>query len=159
MLREVFLLGTPVSPSHQKSTLPNSNSTRNRVDEEPLCRCATSKSLFIYFIEVFFYLTFRGPAFSVVANLFWFQYSDTVLYTQLLYFSRLFDYDHAVKNAKQVSMSEKRYLPTVLESNNFTTKYLLLSKAVLKKLNCIKICLYQKLNRLRRTRTLYKLRK
>ena len=124
-----------------------------------LCRCATSKSLFIYFIEVFFYLTFRGPAFSVVANLFWFQYSDTVLYTQLLYFSRLFDYDHAVKNAKQVSMSEKRYLPTVLESNNFTIKYLLLSKAVLKKLNCIKICLYQKLNWLRRTRTLYKLRK
>ena len=56
-------------------------------------------------------------------------------------------------------MSEKRYLPTVLESNNFTIKYLLLSKAVLKKLNYIKICLYQKLNRLRRTRTLYKLRK
>ncbi|CAH3184189.1 unnamed protein product, partial [Porites lobata] len=27
-------------------------------------------------------------------------YSDTALYTQLLYFSRLFDYDHAVKNAK-----------------------------------------------------------
>ena len=39
-------------PSHQKSTLPNSNSTRNRVDEEPLCRCATSKSLFIYFIHL-----------------------------------------------------------------------------------------------------------
>ncbi|XP_073255536.1 DNA polymerase alpha catalytic subunit-like isoform X2 [Porites lutea] len=27
-------------------------------------------------------------------------YSDTALYTQLLYFSRLFDFDHAVKNAK-----------------------------------------------------------
>ena len=52
LLREVFLLGTPVSPSHQKSTLPNSNSTRNRVHEEPLCRCATSKSLFIYFIHL-----------------------------------------------------------------------------------------------------------
>ena len=45
-------------------------------------------------------LTFRGPAPSVVANLFCFQYSDTALYTQLLYFSRLFDFDHAVKNAK-----------------------------------------------------------
>ena len=45
-------------------------------------------------------LTFRGPAPSVVDNLFCFQYSDTALYTQLLYFSRLFDFDHAVKNAK-----------------------------------------------------------
>ena len=38
-----FSPGTPVfsSPS-------NSNSTRNQVDEEPLCGCATSKSLFIY---------------------------------------------------------------------------------------------------------------
>ena len=157
--REVLSAVIPLFPFPQKPISPNSNFTRNQVDEEPLCGCATSKSLFVYVIEVFFYLTFRGPAFSVVANLFWFQYSDTVLYTQLLYFSRLFDYDHAVKNAKQVSMSEKRYLPTVLESNNFTIKYLLLSKAVLKKLNCIKICLYQKLNRLRRTRTLYKLRK
>ena len=38
-----FSPGTPVfsSPS-------NSNLTRNQVDEEPLCGCATSKSLFIY---------------------------------------------------------------------------------------------------------------
>ena len=28
----------------------NSNSTRNQVDEEPLCGCATCKSLFILFI-------------------------------------------------------------------------------------------------------------
>ena len=63
------------------------------------------------------------------------------------------------KMQKQVSMSEKRYLPTVLESNNFTIKYLFFSKAVLKKLNYIKICLYLKLNRLRRDRTLCKLRK
>ena len=95
----------------------------------------------------------------MVANLFCFQYSDTALYTELLYFSRLFDYDHAVKNGKQVSMSEKRYLPTVLESNNFRIKYLFLSKAVLKKLHYIKICLYLKLKRLRTDRTLYKLRK
>ena len=38
---------TPVFPSPQKPTLPNSNSTRNQVDKEPLCGCATSKSFFI----------------------------------------------------------------------------------------------------------------
>ena len=35
-------------PSPQKPTFPNSNLTRNGVDKEPLCGCATSKSLFIY---------------------------------------------------------------------------------------------------------------
>ena len=43
-----FSPGTPVFPSPQKPTFPNSNSTRNQVDEEPLCGCATSTSLFIY---------------------------------------------------------------------------------------------------------------
>jgi len=42
-----FSPGTPVFPSPQKPTFQNSNSTRNQVDEEPLCGCATSKSLFI----------------------------------------------------------------------------------------------------------------
>ena len=37
-----------VFPSLQKPAFPNSNSTRNLVDEEPLCGCATSKSLFNY---------------------------------------------------------------------------------------------------------------
>ena len=37
--------GTPVFPSPQKPTFLNSNSIRNRVDEQPLCGCATSKSL------------------------------------------------------------------------------------------------------------------
>ena len=41
---------TTVSPSPQKPTLPNSNSTRNQVDEEPLCGCATFKSLFISYL-------------------------------------------------------------------------------------------------------------
>ena len=51
-----FSPGTPVFPSPQKPAFPNSNSTRNQVDEEPLCGCgATSKSLFIYFI-LFIYL-------------------------------------------------------------------------------------------------------
>ena len=40
-----FSSGTLVFPSPQKPTFPNSNSIRNRVDEEPLCGCATSKSL------------------------------------------------------------------------------------------------------------------
>ena len=37
-------------PSPQKPVFPNSNSTRNLVDEEPLCGCVISKSLFIYFL-------------------------------------------------------------------------------------------------------------
>ena len=46
-----FSPGTPVFPSPQKPTSPNSNSTRNLVDEERLFGCAaTFKSLFIFFI-------------------------------------------------------------------------------------------------------------
>ena len=48
-----FSPGTPVFPSPQKPPFPNSNSTRNKVDKEPLCGCATCKSLFIYFIYLF----------------------------------------------------------------------------------------------------------
>ena len=44
-----FSPGTTVFPSPQKLTFPNSSSTRNQVDEELLCECATSKSLFILF--------------------------------------------------------------------------------------------------------------
>ena len=43
-----FSPGTPVFPFPQNPTFPNSNSARNQVDEEPLCGCATSKSLSIY---------------------------------------------------------------------------------------------------------------
>ena len=42
-----FSLCTLVFPSPQKPTFPSSNSIRNQVDEEPLCGCPTSKSLFI----------------------------------------------------------------------------------------------------------------
>ena len=49
-----FVVGSLLCPerfSSGYSRFPNSNSTRNQVDEEPLCGCATSKSLFfIYFI-------------------------------------------------------------------------------------------------------------
>ena len=46
-----FSQGTPVFPSPQKLTFPNSNSTRNQVDKEALCGCATFKSLFIYLLR------------------------------------------------------------------------------------------------------------
>ena len=45
-----FSLGTPVFPSPQKPTFPNSNSARNQVDKEPLCGCAISKSLLTHLI-------------------------------------------------------------------------------------------------------------
>ena len=45
-----FSPGTPVFPFPQKPTFSNSNSTRNQVDEEPLCGCATCKSLFIFYL-------------------------------------------------------------------------------------------------------------
>ena len=50
-----FFPGTPVFPSLQKPTFPNSNSTRNQVDEEPLCGCTTCKSLFILFLFSYFF--------------------------------------------------------------------------------------------------------
>ena len=46
-----FAPRTPVFPSPQKPTFSNSNSTRNQVDEEPLCGCATSKSLLFIFFQ------------------------------------------------------------------------------------------------------------
>ena len=55
-----FSPGTPAFPSPQKPTFPNSNSTRNQVEEEPLCGCATSKSVFIYLIVYLFGLVVPG---------------------------------------------------------------------------------------------------
>ena len=51
-----FSPGTPAFPSPQKPIFPNSTSTSNQVDEEPLCGCATCKSLFIYLFIYFIYL-------------------------------------------------------------------------------------------------------
>ena len=51
-----FSPSTPVFPSPQKPTFPNSNSIRNQVDEEPLCGYATFKSLINFYL---FYLIFR----------------------------------------------------------------------------------------------------
>ena len=50
-----FSLGAPVFPSPQKPKFPNSNLTRNQLDEEPYCGCATSKLL------LFIYLSFLNP--------------------------------------------------------------------------------------------------
>ena len=52
-----FSVGTPVFPSSQKPTFPNSNSTRNQVNEEPLCGCGTCKSLFISLFIYFSLIT------------------------------------------------------------------------------------------------------
>ena len=54
-----FSPGTPVFPSPQKPAFPNSNSTRKQVDEEPLCGCATCKSIFIY---LFIYINKTGKS-------------------------------------------------------------------------------------------------
>ena len=42
--------GSPVFPSPQKPTFPNSNSTRNQVDQETLSVCATCKLFFICYL-------------------------------------------------------------------------------------------------------------
>ena len=57
-----FSPGTPVFPSPQKPTFPNSNLTRNQVDEEPPCGCATCKLLFIYLF--YFILSFTCNFFT-----------------------------------------------------------------------------------------------
>ena len=73
-----FSPGTPVFPSPQKPTFPNSNSTRNQVDEEPLCGCATCKSLFIFICYLFYNHTLPYPK------------TNTTIYIYLLkeYFAR-----------------------------------------------------------------------
>ena len=48
-----FSPGNLVFPSPQKFMFPDSNLTRNQVDQEPLYGCATSKSLFFY---LFFFI-------------------------------------------------------------------------------------------------------
>ena len=48
-----FSPGTPVFPSLQKPTFPNSNSTRNQVDEEPLCDVLPPNHyLFVYLFNI-----------------------------------------------------------------------------------------------------------
>ena len=67
-----FSPGTPVFPSPQKPTFSNSNSTRNQLDEEPLCGCTTYKSLFIYlFIHLLFIHLWPGHVTNGYCNIQW----------------------------------------------------------------------------------------
>ena len=73
-----FSPGTPIFPSPQKPTFPNSNSTRNQVDKEPLCGCATSKSYVIIYYNMqnirFWnsYVTpLRGPLCTCILGRYW----------------------------------------------------------------------------------------
>ena len=68
-----FSPGTPVFPSPQKPTFPNSNSTRNQVDKEPLCGCATSKSLFIY-LFIYLFVTCLMPL--ITKDIAWMMFDD-----------------------------------------------------------------------------------
>ena len=60
-----------VFPSPQKPTFPNSNSIWNQVDEEPLCGCATSKSVFIYLVDCTTVCWQKLP-YSVLIQGFWY---------------------------------------------------------------------------------------
>ena len=72
---ERFFSGYSGFPSPQKPTFPNSNSTMNEVDEEPLCGCATSKSLFIY-LFIIYLLTAENFAGSKMAK--WMHFRSTL---------------------------------------------------------------------------------
>ena len=61
LLREVFLRVLWFSPLLKNQTFPNFNSTRNQVDEELLCGCATCKSLFIYLFIYFIFILESKP--------------------------------------------------------------------------------------------------
>ena len=73
---ERFFSGYSGFPSPQKPTFPNSNSTRNEVDKEPLCGCATSKSLFIY-LFIILLLTAENFAGSKMAK--WMHFRSTLI--------------------------------------------------------------------------------
>ena len=82
-----FSPGTSVFPSPQKPTFPNSNSTRNQVDEEPFCGCATSKSLFIcyllflqYIIMTFSVRVFASVSLSMCGPAVWLVYESVAFF-------------------------------------------------------------------------------
>ena len=61
-----FSPGTPVFPSHQKPTFPNSNSTRIQVDEEPLRGCATSKSLLLLLLLLLLIVNLKSFCYIII---------------------------------------------------------------------------------------------
>ena len=48
-----FSPGTPVFPSPQKPTFPNSNSTRNLVDEEPVWMCYLQIVIYLFILFIY----------------------------------------------------------------------------------------------------------
>ena len=59
-----FSPGTAVDPSPPKPTFANSNSTKNQVEEEPLCGCVSYISLFLPFIIIII----NVPAYTLNQN-------------------------------------------------------------------------------------------
>ena len=53
-----FSQGTPIFPSPQKPTFPNSNSTRNQVDEEPHVDVLPGDRLLLLLLLLLLYLVF-----------------------------------------------------------------------------------------------------
>ena len=112
-----FSPGTPVSPSPQKPTFPNPNSTRNQVDEEPLCGCATCKSLFIF---IYLFILFYTPTFQKRLTYFPWFWSESMfhnhiimltMYNTAIFFS-LFAYQ---QQQQQLYLHDYNYVVTVLQ--------------------------------------------
>ena len=51
----IAVLGTPQCPPPPEPTFSHSNLTPGMVDEEPLCGCATSKSLYFILNHIYIY--------------------------------------------------------------------------------------------------------
>ena len=82
--------GTP-----QKLIFPNSNSTRNQVDEEPLCGCATSKSLFTYLLfrmPTKRFLKFHSNSHITLSFLFIWNWNGKYLHTLPLFHRKPFPF-------------------------------------------------------------------
>ena len=62
-----FSPSTPVFRSPQKPIFPNSNSTRNQVDEKPLCGCVISN----HYLFIFYLKFYRHPSKLVNINRPW----------------------------------------------------------------------------------------
>ena len=106
-LREVFLWVLGFSPSPQKPTFPNSNSTRNQVDEEPLCGCATSRSLFIYYYSFIIYLLFIITI-TVLTTKIWATYLQ-MLPRQLLHLQWLLSFACFLAFLQKLSKDKKEH--------------------------------------------------
>ena len=87
------------------SHFTNSNSTRNQVDEEPLCGCATWKSLTILFI--YFMATLLSPPKHIN--------SDWVRDCQYDVTSRVSDFQSLSKRRIKISNLSRKYCSNFLD--------------------------------------------